>query len=83
MPTKRKPPAKDHLTRLHQWITIIGVPAGLAIAGWVGANFDTMRLDIVSLKTSIGFMQQDLGRHTSELENIQKTLAADEARYGH
>lgn len=68
-------PVKDRLTKWHQYITIFGVPMGLAIAGWFAVNFDNMRLDIVQMKTALGFVQEDISRHTTELDAIQKTLA--------
>lgn len=73
---KQKRQSKDAVTRIHQWVTLAGIPIGLAIAGWVATSFDAMRLDLVALKTTMGFVQQDIGRHTTELEEIQKSLAA-------
>lgn len=72
------PLQSNALTKAHQWMTLIGIPLGLALAGWIAVTFDDMRFDIHDLKQEVGFMSQDVGRHTTELKQITKVLGLDQ-----
>jgi hypothetical protein len=75
----RKPPAKDRLTKLHQWITVFAIPISIALAVpfvlWFASTFDGIRIDMATVKTTLGFVEQDIGRHSTQLGDIQKQLA--------
>ena len=74
MPKQARALLFNNLTIWHQVITLIGVPAGLALMGWIGVSFIQMGKDITALTVSMGFVQQDVGRHTTELQQIQDQL---------
>ena len=65
---------KDKLTRAHQWLTIIAVPAGLAIAGWIGLKFDSMRTDLGTLSVTVQFVKAQGDHNTATLDEIQRYL---------
>ena len=65
---------KDRVTVVHQWMTLVGVPAGLALLGWFALQFDDLRFNVHDLKRDSGFLWQELGKHTTQLGDIQKSL---------
>lgn len=67
-------PNQTRTTFVHQWITIIGIPVGLAFLGWAAIQADQARFDIHDLKNQVGWMQQSLGRHTTQLQEIDQKL---------
>jgi hypothetical protein len=79
MSEERKVAAPSNLlTKAHQWVTLVGIPLGLSIVAWIAVTFDTMRFDVHDLKQEVGFMSQDIGKHTTELRQISKVLGLDQ-----
>jgi hypothetical protein len=68
------PLPSNTLTILHQWATLIGIPAWLALGGWLLATVNGLQGDMIKTTVTLGFMQQDLGRHTTQLQEIDRKL---------
>jgi hypothetical protein len=62
-----------------QWLTIIAVPAGLGIAGWLANSFDTMRLEQVQILTELQDLSQGVKQHTQQLDYLFTVLTANKA----
>jgi hypothetical protein len=74
-PDGRTGDRKDGMTRLHQWLTIIGVPVGLAIAGWIALQFDALRLDMVGVHQDIKGIHDSVNEQKTSIADIWKVIS--------
>lgn len=67
---------KDRLTKIHQWLTVIAVPVGLALAGWIALEFDGLRQNMVRVQDAIMTMEKRLDAQGQAIEDIWLRLIA-------
>jgi hypothetical protein len=61
---------KDKITKLHQWVTLVALPVGLAIAGWFAAQFDALRIENATTQVEMDNMKQDFKDQSSRVDQI-------------
>lgn len=63
------------VARIHQWFTIFGIPALLAISGWGAVTFVQMLTAQKELATSMVYLhEQQVRDHVESLERDQRIV---------
>lgn len=69
--------AKDGMTRWHQRVSTFGIPAALAVLGWIAIQFTGMQQDVAALKDHVVSMDERLNAQASAIGKIWDHLIGD------